>query len=78
VQGEVRPRIPGGLIALRGPKDIAGRVPKRVRIGANSRINLRLSRRDVERLTARLLDPGTHPPKGLRPPLTIRRTTRSG
>ena len=68
VQGEIRPRIPGGVIALRGPRDIAGRVPKRVRIGANSRINLRLSRRDAERLSARLLDPGPRPPSGLRPP----------
>ncbi len=68
VQGEIRPRIPGGMIALRGPKDIAGRVPKRVRIGANSRINLRLSHRDAERLSARLLDPGPRPPSGLRPP----------
>lgn len=68
VQGEVRPRIPGGVIALSAPRDVAGRVPKRVRIGADSRIDLRLSRRDAERLSARLLDPGARPPMGLQPP----------
>ena len=68
VRGEVRPRIPGGVIALTAPKDVAGRVPKRVRIGTDSRIDLRLSRRDAERLSARLLEPGPRPPRGLRPP----------
>lgn len=68
VQGEVRPRIPGGVLALSAPRSIGARVPKRVRIGANSRFNLRISRHDAERLVVRLLDPGSRPPKGLRPP----------
>ncbi len=68
VQGEVRPRIPGGLLALSAPRSFAARVPKRILIGSNSRFDLRISRRDAERLSARLLDSGSHPPKGLRPP----------
>ena len=67
VQGEVRPRIPGGVIALNAPTSIAGRVPNRVRLGANSRFGLRISRRDAERLAARLVSPGSRPPKGLLP-----------
>lgn len=68
VQGEVRPRIPGGVLALGAPRSLGVRVPKRIRIGTNSRFNLRIARHDAERLVARLLDPGSRPPKGLRPP----------
>jgi hypothetical protein len=68
VQGEIRPRIPGGLLALSGPGSIASRIPKRIHIGSNSRFNLRVTRREAEHVTARLLDSGPRPPKGLRPP----------
>jgi hypothetical protein len=66
VIGEVRPRIPGGTLALRGPASLAGRVPRRVRIGANSRFSLPVSLRGAERITARLVDVGPAPPKGLK------------
>jgi hypothetical protein len=67
VQGEIRPRIPGGLLALGGPRSITSRIPKRIHIGANSRFNLHLTRREAEHVTARLLNSGPRPPKGLRP-----------
>ncbi len=66
VRGEVRPRIPGGLLSLSAPRGLTGRVPKRVRIGADSRFALAISKRDAERLAARLLDPGPTPPRGIR------------
>lgn len=68
VQGEVRPRIPGGLLALTGPQPVLRRILNRVRIGANSRFSLRVSERDAERLHVRLVDPGPTPPKGIRRP----------
>lgn len=68
VQGEVRPRIPGALLQLTGPKSIANRIPKRIRVGGNSRIALHVTRADAERLTARLVSPGPTPPKGIKPP----------
>ena len=67
VQGEIRPRIPGALLQLIGPKSIGNRIPKRIRVGANSRITLHVARVDAERLTARLLSPGPTPPKGIKP-----------
>ena len=68
VRGEVRPRIPGGVLRVSGPADLMRRVPTRVRISPASRIVLRVSLRDAERLTFRLLDVGQRPPKGLRRP----------
>ena len=68
VQGEVRPRIPGGVLALSGPQSILRHVPKRIRVGANSRFSLGVSVRDSGRLGARLVDPGPTPPKGIRRP----------
>ena len=68
VQGEVRPRIPGGLLELSGPGALVSRIPKRIHIGSNSRFSLHVSRRDAEHLKARLLNSGPRPPKGLRPP----------
>jgi hypothetical protein len=61
VVGEIRPRIPGGVLALRGRG-----VPARVRIDADSRIRLAVPRWQAERITVRLVDPGTNPPKGIR------------
>lgn len=66
VVGEVRPRIPDGTLALRAPAAVAGRIPSRVRIGSNSRFRLPVSADLAERVTARLVDSGPRPPKGLR------------
>jgi hypothetical protein len=68
VQAEVRPRIPGGSVVLTGPSKITSRIPRRVTIGANSRFTLNVSRREAEQLTARLVSPGSKPPKGIRVP----------
>lgn len=65
VVGEVRPRIPGGTLQLRGPASLRGRFPTAVRIPANSRFRLNLPLGQAERLTARLVDQGGHPPRGL-------------
>lgn len=67
VVGQIRPHIPGGLIALHAPSTLTGHVPARVRVDRRSRIHLRLSRDEADRLTARLLTPGAHPPRGLLP-----------
>ena len=65
VEGQVRPHIPGGILALRGPRRTAGRVPGRIRIDGRGRIRLRITQDDAERITARLLAPGVHPPRGI-------------
>lgn len=65
VEGHVRPHIPGGVLALRGRRGTAGRVPARTRIDGRGRIRLRISRGQAERITARLLAPGMHPPPGI-------------
>ncbi len=65
VEGQVRPHIPGGILALRGPRRTAGRVPARIRIDGRGRIRLRITQDEAERITARLLAPGVHPPRGI-------------
>ncbi len=67
VEGQVRPHIPGGVLALRGPRGTAGRVPVRIRIDGRGRIRLRISPDQAERITARLIAPGVHPPRGILP-----------
>lgn len=64
--GEVRPRIPGGVLTIAGPVARSAGLPRRVRIDATSRIRLALPRADAERITLRLVDVGDNPPKGLR------------
>lgn len=66
VVGEVRPRIPGGVLRLSGPASLRGMFPAKLRIPANSRFRLNLGLADAQRLTARLVDQGNRPPKGLR------------
>jgi hypothetical protein len=58
--GEIRPRIPGARIELRG----RGRL--RVRANARSLLTLPVPRRAAERLRATLVDRGPRPPVGLR------------
>jgi hypothetical protein len=69
VQGEVRPRIPGAILVMSGPQSVVRHIPKRVRVGANSRFTLGVSRSDAERLHVCLVDPGQKPPKGIRRPV---------
>lgn len=64
--GEVRPRIPGGVIALYGAGRAGDRVPGRVRVGASGLFTLPVPRRTAERLGASLLERGPRPPVGLR------------
>src|SRR5262249_38215472 len=67
VDGEVRPHIADGLLALRRPATAGRRVPARIRIDDRGHVRLRVSPREASRLRARLLDSGPRPPKGLRP-----------
>ncbi len=61
VVGELRPHVPGALVALRGPGGA-----RRVVTDARSRIALSLPRATAERLRARLVTRGPRPPIGLR------------
>lgn len=63
---EVRPHIPLGVMAFRVPKALKGIVPSRVRIDAHGRFLLPVTKRQAERLGARLLTRGPTPPVGLR------------
>lgn len=66
VQGQVRPHIPGGILALQpGRGTAADRVPARIRIDGRGRIRLRITPDQAERLGARLISPGAHPPRGI-------------
>jgi len=65
VEGQVRPHIPGGILALRGPHGTGGRVPARLRIDGRGRIRLRVTQDQAERHTVRLVSPGAHPPRGI-------------
>lgn len=66
VEGQVRPHIPGGILALHaGRGTAAGRVPSRIRVDGRGRIRLRITHDQAERLTARLTAPGPHPPRGI-------------
>lgn len=64
--GEVRPRIPGGVIALYGGGRAAARIPDRIRVGASGLFTLPVPRRTAERLGASLIERGPRPPVGLR------------
>jgi hypothetical protein len=66
VVAEVRPRIPGGVLVLRAPRDLRDRVPGSVRIPEDGRFRLRVTRAQGERLVAVLRERGDRPPVGLR------------
>ncbi len=68
VVGEVRPHIPGGTLRLTRPRSLARRVPRTLVVNQNSRIRLAVTKREAERLQARLLTPGPTPPRGIRRP----------
>jgi hypothetical protein len=63
---ETRPHIPGGVIDLSGPAVRRGLAPSRLAVGPGGRFRLGIRRAAANRLSARLLTPGPHPPIGLR------------
>lgn len=66
VVAEIRPRIPHATLRLTAPRALASRVPDTVTIDRRGRFTLLLTKRQAERLGARLLTQGTNPPIGLR------------